>query len=147
AVFTPEGKRCGPGEKGILVLEKPFPSLTPALWGEPERYEADYWSKIRGKYYTGDFAHLDAEGYVWFGGRADEVIKIAAHRIGTIEVESALLKHPAVAEPGAVGRPDELRGEVIAAFVVLKQGREPSPELKAELIATVRGELGPVAVI
>jgi acetyl-CoA synthetase len=147
AVMTPEGKRLGPGEKGILVIEKPFPSLTPTLWGEPERYEADYWGKIPGVYYTGDFAHIDAEGYVWFGGRADEVIKIAAHRIGTIEVESAFLKHPSVAETGAVGRPDELRGEVIAAFVVLKQGHAPSPQLKEELRATVRGELGPVAVI
>jgi acetyl-CoA synthetase len=147
AVMTPEGKRLGPGGKGILVLEQPFPSLTPTLWGEPERYAADYWGKIPGAYYTGDFAHLDADGYVWFGGRADEVIKIAAHRIGTIEVESAFLKHEAVAETGAVGRPDELRGEVIAAFVVLKQGRAPSPKLKEELIATVRGELGPVAVI
>jgi acetyl-CoA synthetase len=147
AVMTPEGKRLGPGEKGILVIEKPFPSLTPTLWGEPGRYEADYWGKIPGAYYTGDFAHIDAEGYVWFGGRADEVIKIAAHRIGTIEVESAFLKHPSVAETGAVGRPDELRGEVIAAFVVLRQGHAPSPKLKEELIATVRGELGPVAVI
>ena len=147
AVMTPEGKRLGPGEKGILVIEKPFPNLTPTLWGEPARYEADYWSKIPGVYYTGDFAHIDADGYVWFGGRADEVIKIAAHRIGTIEVESAFLKHPAVAEAGAVGRPDELRGEVIAAFVVLKQGQVPSPALKEQLVATVRGELGPVAVI
>jgi acetyl-CoA synthetase len=147
AVVTPEGKRLGPGEKGILVLEKPFPSLTPTLWGEPQRYDADYWKKIPGAYYTGDFAHIDADGYVWFGGRADEVIKIAAHRIGTIEVESAFLKHSSVAETGAVGRPDELRGEVIAAFVVLKQGKAPSPTLKEELIATVRGELGPVAVI
>src|SRR4030095_7539354 len=92
-------------------------------------------------------AHIDTDGYVWFGGRADEVIKIAAHRIGTIEVESAFLKHGAVAETGAVGRPDDLRGEVIAAFVVLTQGQTPSPKLKEELIATVRGELGPVAVI
>jgi acetyl-CoA synthetase len=147
AVMTPEGKRLGPGEKGILVIEKPFPNLTPTLWGEPERYTSDYWRKIPGVYYTGDFAHIDADGYVWFGGRADEVIKIAAHRIGTIEVESAFLKHPAVAETGAVGRPDELRGEVIAAFVVLKQGQAPSAALKEELVATVRSELGPVAVI
>jgi acetyl-CoA synthetase len=147
SVASPDGKRLGPGEKGILVIEKPFPSLTPTLWGEPERYATDYWKRIPGAYYTGDFAHIDPEGYVWFGGRADEVIKIAAHRIGTIEVESAFLKHPSVAESGAVGRPDELRGEVVAAFVVLKQGRVPSPALKEELIATVRGELGPVAVI
>jgi len=147
AVVTPEGKKLGPGEKGILVIERPFPSLTPTLWGEPARYASDYWGKIPGVYYTGDFAHIDADGYVWFGGRADEVIKIAAHRIGTIEVESAFLKNPAVAETGAVGRPDELRGEVIAAFVVLKQGHVPSPALKDALIATVRSELGPVAVI
>jgi acetyl-CoA synthetase len=147
SVMTPEGKRLGAGEKGILVIEKPFPSLTPTLWGEPARYDADYWGKIPGAYYTGDFAHIDADGYVWFGGRADEVIKIAAHRIGTIEVESAFLKHPAVAETGAVGRPDALRGEVIAAFVVLKQGHAATPAIREELIATVRGELGPVAVI
>jgi acetyl-CoA synthetase len=149
AVMTPEGEVCGPGEKGILVLRRPFPSLTATLWGEPERYAADYWERIPGQsvYYTGDSAHIDEDGYVWVAGRADEVIKIAAHRIGTIEVESAFLKHSAVAEAGVTGRPDEVRGEVIAAFVVLKQGHEPSEELRGELLQTVRHELGPVAVI
>jgi acetyl-CoA synthetase len=98
-------------------------------------------------YYTGDSAHIDEDGYVWFAGRADEIIKIAGHRIGTIEVETAFLKHPAVTEAGATGRPDELRGEVIAAFVVLKQGYQPSEQLYKELISTVRNELGPVVVI
>ena len=98
-------------------------------------------------YYTGDAAHIDEDGYVWFGGRADEIIKIAGHRIGTIEVESACLKHPAVAECGVVGRPDEVRGEVISAFVLLKHGHTPSAELRKALIETVRHELGPVAVI
>jgi acetyl-CoA synthetase len=98
-------------------------------------------------YFTGDAAQVDEDGYVWFAGRADEVIKIAAHRIGTIEVETAFLKHPAVAEAGVVGRPDEVRGEVISAFVVLKQGHEPSPALRQELVDTVRKELGPVAVV
>jgi acetyl-CoA synthetase len=90
---------------------------------------------------------VDADGYFWFAGRADEVIKIAAHRLGTIEVESAFLKHPAVAECGVVGRPDEVRGEVIAAFVLLKFGHDVTPELRKELLDTVRRELGAIAVI
>ena len=118
------------------------------MWGEPERYGRDYWTKIPGDvYYSGDSAHIDSDGYVWFGGRADEIIKIAAHRIGTIEVESACLKHPAVAECGVIGRPDSTRGEVISAFVLLKQDQHPSDELRQELIATIRHELGPVAVV
>ncbi|MQA99804.1 MAG: acetate--CoA ligase [Actinobacteria bacterium] len=147
AVMTPDGRECGPGEKGVLVIRRPFPSLTPALWGEPERYGRDYWERINGVYFTGDSAHIDEDGYVWFAGRADEVIKIAAHRMGTIEVETAFLKHPAVAEAGVTGRPDEVRGEVISAFVVLKEGREPSADLERELRETVRDELGAVAVI
>jgi acetyl-CoA synthetase len=147
AVMTPEGEECSPGEKGILVFREPFPSLTPTLWGEPERYGRDYWERIPGVWFTGDSAHMDEDGYVWFAGRADEVIKIAAHRIGTVEVETAFLKHPAVAEAGVTGRPDEVRGEVISAFVVLKQGQEASDGLRDELLETVRKELGPVAVI
>jgi len=130
-----------------MVLKRPFPGLTAGLWGETERYARDYWQRIPGVYYTGDSAHIDEDGYVWFGGRADEIIKIAGHRIGTIEVESACLKHPAVAECGVVGRPDEVRGEVISAFVVLKHGHRPSAELHKAVIDTVRHELGPVAVI
>ena len=147
AVMTPEGELCAPGEKGIMVIKRPFPGLTPTLWGEPDRYGADYWERLPGVYYTGDSAHIDEDGYVWFAGRADEIIKIAAHRLGTIEVETAFLKHPAVAEAGVTGRPDELRGEVISAFVALKDGYEPSDELRKELLATVRADLGPVAVI
>jgi len=147
AVMTPDGEPCGPNEKGIMVIKRPFPGLTPALWGEPERYGRDYWEKIPNVYYTGDSAHIDEDGYVWFAGRADEIIKIAGHRIGTIEVESAFLTHPAVAESGVVGRPDELRGEVISAFVLLKHGNRPSAQLKKELLGTVRRELGPVAVV
>ena len=141
------GEPCAPNEKGIMVLTRPFPGMTPALWGEPERYQHDYWQKISGVYYSGDSTYIDEDGYYWFCGRADEVIKIAAHRIGTIEVESAFIKHPSVAECGVVGRPDETRGEVIAAFVVLKHGQSPSDELRAALLQTVRQELGAVAVI
>ena len=147
AVVTPEGQVCAPGEKGIVVLQEPFPSLTPALWGETERYGADYFEKIPGYYFTGDAGSVDEDGYYWFTGRADEVIKIAAHRLGTIEVESAFLKHPAVAEVGVTGRPDPLRGEVISAFVVLRQHQEPSERLRRELLATVRETLGALAVI
>jgi len=148
-VVTPEGEPCAPGEKGIFVITRPFPGLTARLWAEPERYAADYWTKIPGQtvYFTGDATSIDADGYVWFSGRADEIIKIADHRIGTIEVETAFLRNPAVAEAGVTGRPDELRGQVISAFVVLRQGNVPSDALKAELLATVRKELGPLAVI
>ena len=148
-VMTPEGQACRPGEKGIFVISRPFPGLTAALWGEPERYARDYWQRIPGAtvYFSGDATAIDEDGYVWFSGRADEIIKIAGHRIGTIEVETAFLRHPAVAEAGVTGRPDPVRAEVISAFVVLKQGRQPSEDLRRELLATVRRELGPVAVI
>ena len=147
AVVTPDGRPCAPGDKGIMVLTRPFPGMTPALWGEPERYGRDYWEKIPHVYYSGDSAYVDDDGYFWFCGRADEVIKIAAHRIGTIEVESAFIKHPAVAESGVVGRPDDTRGEVISAFVLLKHGHSPSDDLRRDLLQTVRRELGAVAVI
>jgi acetyl-CoA synthetase len=149
AVMTPDGQLCKPGEKGIFVIRRPFPGLTASLWGEPERYGRDYWQRIPGQrvYFSGDAASIDEDGYVWFSGRADEIIKIAAHRVGTIEVETAFLRHPAVAEAGVTGRPDELRGEVISAFIALKQGQQPSERLRAELLETVRRELGPVAVI
>jgi acetyl-CoA synthetase len=147
AVVGPDGTPCAEGEKGIMVIRRPFPGLTPALWGEPERYGRDYWEKIPGVYYTGDSAHVDEDGYVWFAGRSDEIIKIAGHRIGTIEVESAFLKHHAVAECGVIGRPDETRGEVVSAFILLKHGHQPSADLRAELLQTVRREMGPVAVI
>jgi acetyl-CoA synthetase len=147
AVVNLDGTPCGAGEKGIMVLRRPFPGLTAALWGEPDRYGRDYWEKIPGVYYTGDSAWIDEDGYVWFGGRADEIIKIAGHRIGTIEVESACLTHPAVAECGVVGRPDEARGEVISAFVLLKNGQTASAALRQALLDTIRHELGPIAVI
>jgi len=147
AVVRPDGTPCDVDEKGIMVIKRPFPGLTAALWGEPERYGKDYWERIPGAYYSGDSAHVDEDGYYWFGGRADEVIKIAAHRISTIEVESACLKHPAVAECGVIGRPDETRGEVISAFVLLKNDQQPSDELREELIDTIRHGLGPIAVV
>lgn len=149
AIMTSEGQPCQSGQNGLFVIRRPFPGLIPTLWDEPERYGHDYWGLIphANVYSTGDAASMDEDGYVSFNGRADEIIKIAAHRIGTIEVETAFLQHPAVAEVGVTGRPDELRGEVISAFVVLKQGSRPSEQLRQELLQTVRHELGPLAVI
>jgi acetyl-CoA synthetase len=146
-IVDQDGTPVGPGEKGIVIIKRPFPSLTPTIWGDPDRYARDYWGELPDVYYTGDAAQMDEDGYFWFSGRADEIIKIAGHRIGTIEVETAFLRHPAVAEAGCTGRPDELRGEVISAFVVLREGHEPSEALEKELYETVRRELGPVAVI
>jgi acetyl-CoA synthetase len=148
-VVTAEGTVCGPNEKGIFVITRPFPGLTATIWGDAERYARDYWERIPGQtvYFSGDATAIDEDGYVWFSGRADEIIKIAGHRIGTIEVETAFLRHPAVAEAGVTARPDPVRMEVISAFVVLKQGQQPSPQLKGELLETVRRELGPIAVI
>ncbi len=148
-VVNENGEPVKPGEKGVLVVKKPFPGLTPTLWEGHERYVNTYWSAIPGCYYTGDAAYKDEDGYIWFVGRTDEVIKISGHRIGTIEIESALVSHPAVVEAGVCGVPDELRGEVACAFVVLDpRYKVDDPEkLKNELKQHVRNTLGPIAVI
>ena len=148
AIVDPQThEELAPDQAGMMVVRRPFPSLTGTIWGDPERYARDYWSRVPGAYASGDACRFDADGYAWFAGRADEVIKVAAHRIGTVEVETAFLHHPAVAEAGVTGMPDAVRGEIIAAFVVLKPGVAEAPELEAELRATVREVLGPVAVI
>jgi len=143
------GEPVPPGTKGIMVVKNPFPGLTPTLWKNEERYREAYWDKFKGKkvYYSGDAAYMDKDRYIWFVGRSDEVIKIAAHRIGTIEIENALIAHPAVVEVGVSGVPDELRGEVACAFVVLRSDYSPSEELKKELIQHVRNTMGPIVVI
>ena len=144
-----EGKPCQANEKGILLLKEPIPGMTQTLWGDPDRYRKEYWEAqpiTKGKYFTGDSAYMDEDGYIWFCGRADEVIKIAAHRIGPAEVESALISHPAVGEAGVCGIPDELRGEVAAAFIVLKPGFQPSEELKKGIIEQVRKVMGPIVI-
>lgn len=144
-----EGKPCQANEKGILLLKEPIPGMTQTLWGDSDRYRKEYWEAqpiTKGKYFTGDSAYMDEDGYIWFCGRADEVMKIAAHRIGPAEVESALISHPAVAEAGVCGIPDELRGEVAAAFIVLKPGLQPSEELKEGIIEQVRKVMGPIVI-
>ena len=146
-IVDEEGKPVPVGVEGTFVCRRPFPGLTPTLWRDHERYVQDYWNRVPGVYYSGDAAMKDEDGYVWFLGRTDEVIKISAHRIGTIEIESALLQHPAVAEAAVVGRPDPLRGEVASAFVVLKGERSPDGDLKQTLRELVRKTLGPVVVV
>lgn len=146
-VVDENGRSLPPGQEGIFVCRRPFPGLTQTLWRADERYVEEYWNRIPGCYYTGDAAKKDEDGYIWFIARADEVIKIAGHRIGTVEIESAFLTHPAVAEAAVVGEPDPLRGEVASAFIVLKKGYSPSKELEDELRKVVRQTMGPVVVL
>jgi acetyl-CoA synthetase len=115
------------------------------IWGDDERYVEQYWSKVPGKYLAGDNARIDDDGYYWIMGRIDDVINVSGHRLSTIEVESALVSHPAVAEAAAVGRADEIKGQAIAVFVTLK-GEEAGDEIRAELKQHVRKEIGALAV-
>jgi acetyl-CoA synthetase len=146
-IVDEEGKPVAVGVEGTFVIKKPFPGLTPTLWRDHERYVENYWNRFPGVYSSGDAALKDEDGYIWFLGRVDEVIKISAHRIGTIEIESALLQHPTVAEAAVVGSPDQLRGETAVAFVVLKGGVEPTEELKQMLRESVRKTMGPIVII
>jgi acetyl-CoA synthetase len=146
-IVNERGEPVGVGVKGNFVCRRPFPGLTPTLWKDHERYVKDYWNRLPGCYYTGDAAMRDEDGYIWFLGRMDEVIKIAGHRIGTIEIESTIVAHPAVAEAAVVGKPDALRGEVAAAFVVLKAAQTPSEELKSQLRELVQRSLGKIVVV
>ncbi|MFN7134431.1 MAG: acetate--CoA ligase, partial [Myxococcales bacterium] len=130
---------------GLLVIAQPWPSMLRSVYGDPERYVKQYWTEVPGKYFTGDGARRDEDGYYWIMGRVDDVINVAGHRLGTMEVESALVSHPAVAEAAVVGRPDELKGTAICAFVTLKQGRTPGRDLIAELREHVSREIGAIA--
>ncbi len=144
-VLDEDGKPASPGQRGFLVIKKPWPGMLQTLWRDPDRYVKTYFSKFPNVYYTGDYATKDDEGYFWLLGRADEVLKVAGHRLGTLELESALISHPAVSEVAVVGRPDPVKGEVPIAFAVLKAGYEPSPQLRENLIAHVRRAIGPIA--
>ncbi len=145
ADIVDEGGRSVPaGEKGYLVIKSPWPGMLMGIHGDPQRYKDTYWSKFPGMFYTGDYAIRDKDGYFWLLGRADEVLKIAGHRIGTIEIEDAAVSHEAVVEAAVTSRPDPIKGEGIVIFVTLRQGFEPSPELKDKLKQHIRSTLGPV---
>jgi acetyl-CoA synthetase len=144
-VVTREGKSVPAGSGGLLVIKRPWPAMARTIFNDPERFVKQYWSDIPGMYFTGDGARKDADGYFWMMGRVDDVINVAGHRLGTMEVESALVAHPKVAEAAVVGRPDDLKGQAIAAFCTLESGHMPSPELKEELRQWVAKEIGALA--
>ena len=144
-VVDDDGNPVPPGEEGKLVITTPWPGMLRGLYRDPERYVKQYWSTYPGKYLTGDSAKLDADGYFWIIGRVDDVIKVSGYRLGTAEIESALVSHRAVSEAAAIGLPDELKGNVIHAFVMLRAGFAPSQELAEELIQHVGHEIGPIA--
>jgi acetyl-CoA synthetase len=144
-VVTKEGDAVPLGQGGLLVVRKPWPSMARTIYGDAERFEQTYFSEIPGSYFTGDGARWDADGYYWLMGRVDDVINVSGHRLGTMEIESALVAHPKVAEAAVVGRPDDLKGQAIAAFVSLEEGNEPSDALRQELRAWVAKEIGALA--
>ena len=144
-VLTRDGKPVGANEGGYLVIKRPWPSMLRTIWGDDERYREQYWSQIENIYFAGDGARRDEDGYFWIMGRIDDVINVSGHRLGTAEVESALVSHDAVAEAAVVARPDELKGSAIVAFVTLEGSHSPSPELNAELRAHVVKEIGALA--
>jgi len=145
AVLREDGSPAGVNEGGYLVIKRPWPGLMRGVYGDPERFKNTYFVRFPGVYNTGDGARVDEDGYYWLMGRIDDVINVSGHRIGTAEVESALVSHPKVAEAAVVGMPHEIKGQGIYAFVTLKAGVEKSEELKKELIAHVRKEIGPIA--
>ena len=144
-IVTKAGVPVGPGEGGYLVIKHPWPSMLRTLWGDDERYKKTYWSEIPNRYFAGDGARRDEHGYYWIMGRVDDVINVSGHRLGTAEIESALVSHETVAEAAVVGRPDELKGQAIAAFVTLEGGRTGGEELKEALRAHVAKEIGALA--
>jgi acetyl-CoA synthetase len=144
-VVDDQGNRVPKNAGGKLVIRKPWPSMLRGVWGDPERFRQTYWSEVAHSYFTGDGCRQDEDGYFWIVGRIDDVLNVAGHRIGTAEVESALVSHAAVAEAAVVGRPDELKGQAMVAFVILKSGVLPKHELREELRQHVAKEIGPVA--
>jgi acetyl-CoA synthetase len=145
AIVDREGETVPAGSGGLLVIRRPWPSMARTIFNDPDRYAQTYWSEIPGCYFSGDGARVDHDGDYWLMGRVDDVINVSGHRLGTMEVESALVAHPKVAEAAVVGRPHDLKGQAIAAFVSLESSHEPSPQLKEELREWVAKEIGSLA--
>lgn len=145
AVLDDDGKEVPPDTKGYLVVRNPWPGIMLTLWGDDDKYRDVYWSKFKDCYYPGDYARMDEDGYLWLLGRADDILKVAGHRIGTAELESCIVSHDAVAESAVVGVPDEVKGESIAAFVVLKEGSGDAAGIDADLRALISETVGPIA--
>ena len=144
-VVDKAGVKVPPNTGGFLVIRKPWPSMLRTILGDDERFKTQYWSHIPGSYFTADGARQDEDGYFWVMGRVDDVLNVSGHRLSTMEVESALVQHPRVAESAVVGRHDDLKGEAIVCFVTLKSGSVASEELKKELKEHVAKEIGALA--
>ena len=144
-IRTRDGKPVGANQGGYLVVTRPWPGMLRTVYGDPDRYVQQYWSQLPGIYFTGDGARRDQDGYFWVMGRIDDVVNVSGHRLGTMEVESALVSHPSVAEAAVVGRPDDLKGEALAAFVTLESGKKATDALKKELKEHVAKEIGAFA--
>jgi acetyl-CoA synthetase len=144
-VVDDQGKAVPKNTGGKLVIRKPWPSMLRGVWGDAKRYKETYWSEVKDSYFTGDGSRQDEDGYFWIMGRIDDVLNVAGHRIGTAEVESALVSNQNVAEAAVVGRPDELKGQALVAFVTVKSGITPNHQLRDELRSHVAKEIGPVA--
>jgi len=145
AVVDEAGVEQGPNQGGYLIVRKPWPSMLRGIYGDPQRFREQYWAKYPGSYFTSDACQRDQDGYLWLMGRVDDVINVSGHRLGTMEVESALVSHEMVAEAAVVGMPHEIKGQGIAAFVTLVSGVQPSEDLKKQLLAHVTGEIGAIA--
>jgi acetyl-CoA synthetase len=144
-VVHEDGSSCGANEDGLLIVKQPWPGMLRTILNDPDRYTNTYWEKVPNVYTVGDSARMDEDGYVWVIGRLDDVIKVSGYRLGTAEVESALVSHPAVAEAAAIGLPHELKGNAIHTFVILREGVDATPHLEEELKAHVGHEIGPIA--
>jgi acetyl-CoA synthetase len=145
AIVDDSGNEVGPNEGGKLVIRKPWPSMLRTIYGDNARYRKQYWSEVKGCYFTGDGARRDADGYFWIVGRIDDVLNVAGHRLGTAEIESAIVSHPDVAEAAVVGRPHDIKGQAIVAFVILRSGRTASKELAETLRHHVAHAIGAIA--
>src|SRR5919205_237940 len=145
AVVDETGRQVDPDRKGYLVIRKPWPGMLMTLWEDDEKYRNTYWGKFENVYYAGDYALSDADGYLWLLGRSDDVLKVAGHRLGTMELESAFVSYKAIAEAAVTSRPDQKKGESIIAFLVLRTGFLPSDRLRGELIDHIRNSVGPIA--
>jgi acetyl-CoA synthetase len=143
-VVDKNGNSVPPGKGGFLIIRHPWPAQMRTIFGDPARYQT-YWDTIEGVYFAGDAAHMDDDGYIRIQGRVDDVIKVSGHRLGSMEIESSLVSHPAVAEAAAIGKPDEVKGEHVKVFIILKQNIEPSDSLAQELKQHVRTVVGPLA--
>jgi acetyl-CoA synthetase len=145
AIVDENGRPVEPGTKGYITVRRPWPGMLLTLWGDDEKYKQVYWSKFAGMYYPGDYAMVDQDGYIWLLGRADDVLKVAGHRLGTMELESACVSYKAIAEAAVTSKPDTTKGESIIAFLVPKEGFSQSDGLRKEVVSHIRSTLGPIA--